>query len=234
MEKYFECFGNNDIDDVQNGVLVHVYSHLYLGGALYGVLHTPNFALSTDEVLLPSTEPYRDITFHFTTQVLLWDALFMSINHDFRFPTVINGWLVEWPPAFLWDFSYGVAVTRNYGDREAMDTLNSKVRSHCRYHNYCPAPYGTYERINLRELAQGEIQTRREGRNAERDSGGCSEEDEKQNFCFSDSMDNVLFLSMLLGSIPVENKSDSGEQEHHEAVGKVKAWMMESMKDEKR
>ncbi|GJJ07865.1 hypothetical protein Clacol_002071 [Clathrus columnatus] len=186
----------DNIDDVRNGVLVDMYSHGFLSCGTFGVLHTPNFALSVDEFLTPSCE-----------------VSFENLLQDFRYPTVVDGWPKDWPPAFLWDFKYGVAVAKRYGNREAMDMMSSKVRSRYRYYQY--------KRVNPRVEARGEIHNRREDR-ARREKTEHNEKDQES----PDPMNDVLGPSMLF-SRRVEYKSERQEQAYQLAVEKVSAWRME-------
>ncbi|GJJ10150.1 hypothetical protein Clacol_004376 [Clathrus columnatus] len=236
-----------DINDVRNGVLVNWFSRMYLNSGSFGVLHvrlfeieiqraklvyiqTPNFALSVDEVLPPTTKPHQSTTFHFTPHSLNpeCDISEKELLQEFRYPTVVDDWPKDWPPAFLWDFNYGVAIAMEYGNKEAIDTMDSKVRVRYRYYEEFYFPSG-FERINPRAQPEvrDEIQNHRKER-AQRERSGQhrfkgNEEEQK----FLDSMADVLCLSMLFSKSPsVEDESKKQEQEHRLTVEKVNAWRM--------
>jgi len=86
-----------------------------------------------DEVLPNPTQP--NLPVRFTPHYFLPDsasaidrARVAQYRQDFRHPDELqDAWPKEWPPAFLWDFIYGVAIAKAYGNKDAVTLLNDKA-----------------------------------------------------------------------------------------------------------
>jgi hypothetical protein len=84
-----------------------------------------------DEVLPNSTyqNPSLRFTPHFFFESAPPDADLRRKNlyqRDFRYPVeLVDNWPKGWPPAFLWDFIYGILIVKNYGNQSAVDIASA-------------------------------------------------------------------------------------------------------------
>ena len=126
------------IDDVRNGILLALEVHRLFGQCGVGFLPmspfflsvTPGsniipkrvliFALSVDEVL-PAPSRQNESR-HFTPHSFFPASMgrqdrdaFNQYKSDILYPKELReDWPMDWPPAFLWDFIYGIVVSKAY------------------------------------------------------------------------------------------------------------------------
>ncbi|KAF8529573.1 hypothetical protein BU17DRAFT_79576 [Hysterangium stoloniferum] len=192
-----------NIDDIRNGILVTLDFHRFFGLSHLAVLRTPNFALSMDEVLPNPT--YQNPSFRFTPHFFVpnpSDAELAFINpyrRDFRYPVdMVDEWPKDWPPAFLWDFIYGVIIVKKYGNQSAVDIAAVASKT-----NLYPEGIQTATERAEKNLERKKQENKRgkEEQDSGRDERAGRRGGDQDQLSFSDAADVVfcLWMNSLLG-----------------------------------
>lgn len=119
------------ITDIRNGVYVNKFIHSFFTVGQMAILMTPNFAMTRGDVLPALNVAQERIPFHFTPHYFVPENEAAHRNmfpRDCRYPPVDweQAWPRDWPPRFLWDFIYGVIISRKYGIEEEIDAFNQE------------------------------------------------------------------------------------------------------------
>ncbi|GJJ10226.1 hypothetical protein Clacol_004452 [Clathrus columnatus] len=130
-----------NVDAPENAIMLTQTIHSIYDSSMLGILKTPNFALNREHVL-PALQPLPNhtgssnpATLHFTPHYFQQslesndEELIERFHRDLRYPNIPAGhaWPQSWPPGFVFDFIYGVAVCRAYGVEDTVILLNARV-----------------------------------------------------------------------------------------------------------
>ncbi|PVF97564.1 hypothetical protein CPB86DRAFT_815432 [Serendipita vermifera] len=136
-----------DINDVRNGMLLMTALQIMLRRGYVGVLKTPNFAMSPEDVPrvqgytlfraghIPPHLPARWTLQYFGEDITvshLQESIGIHQNSDIFPPEV----LTEWPTDLIFDLLYGYMILHEWGCKEAMELIHRINLDH--YHHASP------------------------------------------------------------------------------------------------
>jgi hypothetical protein len=154
-----------------------------------------------DEVLPNSTYQNQNPSLRFTPHFFLApapsEAQLRRVNlyrRDLRYPVeLVDNWPNGWPPAFLWDFIYGILIIKNYGNQNAVDIASAAPTT-----NFYPEGIhtATQRAKNDLERKRQENERRKEEQDSARDERASRGERVGDQLSFSEAADIVFCLWM--------------------------------------
>jgi hypothetical protein len=152
-----------------------------------------------DETLPNSTyqNPSLRFTPHFFFKTAPSAARLRRMNlyqRDLRYPVeLVDNWPNGWPPAFLWDFIYGILIIKTYGNQSAVDIASAASTA-----NFYPEGIqtATQRAKNDLERKKQENERRKEEQDSVRGERAARREGVGNQLSFSEAADIVFCLWM--------------------------------------
>ena len=157
-----------------------------------------------DEILPNPT--YQNPSFRFTPHYFVPDSSHAQLTilnpyrGDFRYPVeMVDEWPKDWPPAFLWDFIYGILIIKIYGHRNVVNIASAAPKT-----NFYPEGIQTATQRAKHDLERKkqENKQRKEEQDGARNERTARRGGVQDQLSFSDAADVVfcLWMNSLWGS----------------------------------
>lgn len=139
--------------------------------------------MTTNDALPIPNQP--NVVYRFTPHYFIPEGSnWQTHPQDMRYPVNFEGW----PPDFLWDFIYGIVISKKYGVTKTLDALSKEVSSEYYPESIRAAEEGARAELDQnKRLHERKVEEQNEPRN-ERARRGADNED------LMDAYDRVLGL----------------------------------------